>query len=843
MRVPLSWLREFVDIEMTVEQLADLLTVAGLEVAKIDYFGIEGGKDRNRLVWDRNLIVMARILEVNPHPDADRLVLATVEYGADLTETVVTGAPNLFEYSGTGSLVDQNLFSPFATEGAQLFDGHKEEPRLMRLKGRAIRGIYNKSMLCSEKELGLSEEHDGIIIMHGDYEPGVPLQEVLGDAVLDIEIIPNIARCASVLGVAREVAALTGKKVRLPDFSLEQSGEPIGDSVVIRSEEPELNPRFVGMVIRGVEQRESPYWMQHRLRLAGQRPINIVVDISNYVMLEMGEPNHAFDLDFLRNRANGYGNNGSIEIITRLPGAGETLTTLDGQERKLLPYNMLVCDPSGPLSIGGIMGGLESEISPTSQNILLEAASWDFMNIRRSANGLKIASEASFRFSRGVHPAQALLGARRAARLMGELAGGEVAQGVVDYYPRSLEPIEVTIRPSEVKRIAGIDLSADEIEVILSSLEFEVIQSEDGLRVTAPDYRLDIGGSHDVIEEICRIYGYDRLPATEMADMLPPQRANRRLEAEGAVKDELAAQGLQEVITYRLTTPEAEARLIPEGSGISPDDRPYVQLANSITVDMTSMRHSLLASVLKVAASNSRYRDSVTLFELGPTYIIGEDELLPEESLRLSIVMFGKRSSEHWSEKATDEFDFFDLKGIVERLLHGLHLEQPVFKVSEHPIYQPGRTAAVEFDDHTIGHIGELRREVADQFGVRSQSAVLVADLDAERLLACVPDAWPVVPISAYPAVREDIAIIVDKQISASAAEAIIRRAGGFLLKNVSLFDYYEGDSIPGGKKSLAFHLTFQSPSKTLTDKDVMRVRGKIVAELSRQVGARLRDA
>ena len=526
MRVPISWLKDYVDISLPIEEMAEKLTIGGLEVKNIDYIGLPGGRDKERLVWDREKLVIGQILEVNQHPDADRLVLARVEYGGAETETVVTGAPNLFPYLGHGDLSGRNLYSPFALEGAVVYDGHKEGQVKMTLKGRNLRGIFNRCMLCSEKELGLSEEHEGILIMTGDYLPGAPLQDVLGDAVLEIDIIPNIARCASIFGVARELAALTGQPLRPPSYDLTQTGPSVAGKVVLETEEPELNPRFVALLIEGVAQKPSPEWMQRRLKLAGQRPINVVVDISNYVMLEMGQPNHTFDYDFLRRRADQYDPDGPVKIVTRLPRDGETLTTLDGEKRTLHPFNILVTDPAGALSLGGIMGGEESEIGGKTTNVLLEAAAWNFINIRRSGHALKINSEAGFRFSRGVHPSQALLGARRAAELLRLYAGGTVAEGIVDYYPLPPQPEPIPFTAVELLRVGGIELTHAEIKEMLERLAFTVEEKGDHLLITSPDYRLDIEGSHDIAEELLRLYGYDRIPTAEMADSLPPQRNN-----------------------------------------------------------------------------------------------------------------------------------------------------------------------------------------------------------------------------------------------------------------------------------------------------------------------------
>lgn len=843
MRVPLSWLKEYVDITLPVAELAEKLTIAGLEVADIDYIGIPGGNDPDRLIWERDKLVMGQILEVDHHPDADRLVLAKVEYGAEETETVVTGAPNLFQYLDQGDISHLGLFSPFALEGVTLYDGHQEGQVKMKLKGRKLRGIYNRCMLCSEKELGLSDEHEGIMILTGDYMAGTPVQDVLGDAVLDIEIIPNIARCASIVGVAREVAALTGQTVREPDYGVVQDGPPVTGRVKLSTDHPHLNPRFVAMVIEGVEQKPSPAWMQRRLRLAGQRPINVVVDISNYVMLEMGQPNHTFDYDFLQRRTNEYDPDGPIHIHTRLPREGETLTTLDGEKRLLPPSTILVTDPAGALSLGGIMGGIDSEISDQTRNVLLEAAAWNYINIRQSTNALKINSEAGFRFSRGVHPSQALLGAKRAAELMRRHAGGTVWQGIVDYYPNPPQSEPVALTAVEVKRIGGLDLSLAQIKEMLESLTFSVNEEDDQLWVTSPDFRLDIEGSHDLIEEVCRMYGYDHIPTTEMADTLPPQRNNPSLEKEETTKDYLVNLGLQEIITYRLTTPEREARLLPPGIS-RPDDRPYITLANPITVDRVAMRHSLLASALEVAAANSRFKERLALFEVGHIYLASEGGLLPDELRRLALVLSGQRSANHWQQNAEPGvYDFFDLKGVVETLCSLLRIENLTFRAERHPTFRPGRTARLFLNDDHLGWLGEIHPLVIEELDMKLEAPLLAAELDMELLIARIPDGYKVDPVPVFPAVLEDIALIIDESVPAAEVTTLIRQTGGFLLRSVELFDVYQGQSIPPGKKSLAYHLTFQAPDKTLTDNDVRRQRERIVRRLEQALNARLRDA
>ncbi|RPI99245.1 MAG: phenylalanine--tRNA ligase subunit beta, partial [Chloroflexi bacterium] len=555
MKVPISWLKEYVDINLSIEELAERLTLAGLEVGSIQYIGIAQGKPpaginvppSDHLVWDREKIVLGAIREVKPHPDADRLVLAMVDYGGSALEQCVTGAPNLFAYKGTGP-IDPPLLTPFAHEGAEVYDGHADDGSRMILKEKKLRGVPNRSMVCSEKELGISDDHEGILLLDWeefkDFQTGTPFQDVLGDAVLDIDLLPNVARSYSIVGVAREVAALTGAALRLPAVDLHAEGPSIENQVHIDIREPELNQRFTLALIKGVELGPSPEWMQRRLKLCGMRPINNIVDATNYVMLELGQPLHAFDYDILVERAGGQ----APTIITRLPEPGEHLVTLDGKDHELYEFNILVADTAGALSLGGIMGGLESEVQdpsldvldatgvemgdndeepvhgkasarrPATTNVLLEAANWNFINTRRTMTSLKITSEAGVRFSRGVHPSMAINGQLRGIEIMRRIAGGVIAENVLAAYPLPAPTIRVDLPLAEVDRLLGFHIAPEEVVRILRSLEFHVQEDGDLLHVTVPDHRLDIGtgmvGQADLVEEIARIYGYDRIPNT-----------------------------------------------------------------------------------------------------------------------------------------------------------------------------------------------------------------------------------------------------------------------------------------------------------------------------------------
>jgi len=747
---------------------------------------------------------------------------------------VLTGAPNLFEYKGKGKL-PKPLKVAYAKEGTTLYDGHAEGQVLMTLKRAKIRGVESYSMACSEKELGISDEHEGIIILEQDAPVGMPLADYMGDAVLDIAILPNNARNASMFGIAREVAALTGKPLKKPDFTLETSGEGVGGLVSIDITNPELNPRFTLGLIRDVTIKPSPYKVQRRLRLAGIRPISNIVDATNYAMLEFGEPLHAFDYDILKKRAGDK----PVKIITRTAKPGEKLITLDGEERQLQESNVLVCDEHGSLAMAGVMGGLESEVTDTTRNVLLEGAAWNFINIRRTSFAHALHSEASFRFSRGVHPDVAIDGTKRGLHWMAQWSGGRVAPGVVDNYPLRPTDPTVTVTPRDVKRLLGIELTAQKIADYLSAIEFEC--QVDGEKVTAkvPPIRMDIGegvvGLADVLEEIARLYGYDNIPETRMTDTLPPQMGNPRLDAEEQLKNQLVRLGLQEVINYRMTSPEREARAYPKNAVPAHE---YVRVANPIAPERSVLRRSLLASVLENIERNARLRESLALFELGPAFIPTGDEL-PDEPLNLAIALSGKRYDSAWDVADSPSMDFYDLKGLVEAMMTALHLEVS-YTPGDHAAFHPGKCASVMLGDQILGVFGELHPLVWDNYDF--VAPVLAANFDAEILLAERAAAFDLEPVSTFPPVLEDIALIVDEAIPADKIEGLIRQTGGKMLADVRLFDVYRGEQIGIGKKSLAYALMYQSFEKTLTDKDAAAIRNKIVRRLEHEVGAKLRS-
>lgn len=853
MKVPLSWLREFVDIDLAPEELAHRITLAGLEVAEIRYVGFDG----SALPWDPDKILIANILEVRPHPNADRLVLADVDYGGDVPHTVVTGAPNLFPYKGQGPLAAP-LKSVFAREGARLYDGHSEGWQITTLKGRPVRGVMSDAMLCSEKELGISEDHEGIMILEAEAPVGTPARDFLGEVIIEIDLTPNVARCLSILGVAREVAALTGKSLKFPTYQARMDGPPIAGRVQVAIEDPQLCPRFSIGLIEGIRVGPSPIWMQRRLTYAGMRPINNIVDVSNYVMLELGQPTHAFDADKVHDQ----------HFVIRLAQSGERLTTLDGRDRDLTPGEvsnlsyapLMVCDPQGPLAVAGVMGGEDSEVGDATSRVLLEAAIWEPVQIRRTARGLKLPSEASHRFERGVDYDLPPLAQQRCLQLMQEVAGGTIAAGLVDEYPRPWQPLALELPPAEVERIVGINLNAHDIADLLKRLGFSCeISGPAGMgdafavtpgpwidasivRVTVPSFRQDVTLLADLCEEVARVYGYDRIPPTLLADELPPSDAHPDLQIEQRLRDLCTGTGLNEVITYSLTSMPAVARLDPDAAAADQ----YMQISNPASPEREYMRRSLLPTLLEALPNNLREHGRVAVFEIGRVYLPlahpGQDgNWLPDEPRRLAIALAGNRTERSWLSPNTEALDFYDLKGYVTLLLDRLNLAEriEIAPFGEDPRFHPGRTAALLLDEARIGLFGELHPMVHERYDFGSVR-VLAAEIDLDAL---IDTAAPVQyrPVSRFPATLQDIAVVADAGIPAGQVAAVIRRAAGDLLENLTLFDVYTGPQVGEGRRSLAYRLSFRAPDRTLSDEALVKVRDKIVRLLERELGAGIR--
>jgi len=592
-------------------------------------------------------------------------------------------------------------------------------------------------------------------------------------------------------------------------------------------------------LVEGIQVQPSPYWVQRRLNLAGMRPINCVVDATNYVMLELGEPLHAFDYDILVTRAGGV----PPTIITRTGEEGERLITLDGLEHVLDAEMELVTDTAGPLSLAGVMGGKESEVHSGTVNVLLEGASWNFINIRKTLSKLKINSEAAYRFSRGVHPALAEMGVRLCLKHMTVWGKGVIAEGLLDNYPNPPEDPVVTVSASWVNDSLATQISAEEMADILTRLEFKCHVDGELITAKTPPHRLDIHegiiGKADLLEEISRIYGYDKIPSHRLNQPLPEQKVTQERLMEENLRDLLVNLGLQELIAYRMTSPEREARRFP------PDyvrqKEAYLEIQNPISVERRVMRRSTLATLLEIMEYNSGLDSRLAMFEIGPIFLPKEGQLLPEERMMLSIGLTGLRETPSWDGAPPTLMDFYDLKGIIEGMVKGMHIEDFRFRPGEHPSLHPGKTAELLIGERVIGVMGELHPQVKANYKMEA-APVYVAELELQPLLDEARILFDVESVPIYPPVLEDLAVVVDEVVPAAQVEDVLRKGGGGYLAKVQLFDIYRGKQIGEGKKSLAFSLTYLAPDRTLTDKEVLNLRNRIVQLLGEELGAVLRS-
>lgn len=852
MLVPLSWLREYVEWDLSVEELAEVLTLAGLEVTHIERIGDW---------WDRDAIRVGRITGVHAHPNADRLVLVDVDDGAPETERVVTGAPNVVRYRDVDP--PPTLKVAFARAGAVLVDAYAEDrPRPRRkLKRSKIRGVRSNGMVCSELELGLSEEHEGILELPADAPVGQPLTQYLRDEVLELDLTPDMARGLSMVGVAREVAALTGGALRTAAHASDAAraaGEPAHARVELDIADADLCSRYAAMVIEEIEVGPSPAWMQQRLLRAGMRPINNIVDITNYVMLEWGQPLHAFDLALLERRSQEAGSD-RPRITIRTARSGETLRTLDDVERELTPEMLLITDALGPIAIAGVMGGADTEVSEATTSILLESATFEGINNRRTAQALRLHSEASHRFTRSVPQELAPLAARRAAQLLCELAGGRIQGALVDAYPRPAPVPTICLTAGEVNRQLGMELSLARIQEALESLDIAcetqadyppelAAQGRFGLHrrngepllvCTPPWHRLDLRIPADLTEEVARAVGYENVGFSYMPDEVPGHPPNAMLDTEERIRDILSGVGLQEIIGYTWSSPRNHRKLTEHAGVPAPE---FVRLANPSSPERSVLRRDLLVTALEHLAFNLRFEDRAAVFEIGLEFLPDEATApFPQERRRLQLTLTGARGPTHFEAPQTEaSFDYYDLKGILDTLFERLGVEDRIrYRTAQDIRYGP-YCAAIELDGQAIGLAGELHPQPRRAFGLPDQR-VAIANLALPPLVAPAWSVRRIMPISPYPEVIEDLAFQVDMGIQAQQVADAIRQGGGDPLIQLELFDIYTGAPLPEGSKSLAYRVTYQSATHSLSEKEIARIRRRIVQAVERDTGAVLR--
>jgi phenylalanyl-tRNA synthetase beta chain len=793
--------------------------MAGLEVKSIQAIGG---------TWDN--VVIGEVIALNPHPNADRLKLATVDLGTEQV-TTVCGAPNI----SLGQRVT------FAHIGARLIDPHTGEAIV--LKPAKIRGVVSEGMVCSEKELGISESHEGILVLPPEAPIGVPLGAYLGDVILDLDVTPNRPDCLSVIGIAREIAALTGELLRLPEIHYEETEKPIGSFASVDIVDPDLCPRYCASLVTGIKIAPSPSWLQQRLNNCGMRPINNVVDVTNYVMLEYGQPLHAFDYNKLKDK----------QIIVRRARNGETITTLDGSKRTLNPDILVIVDKEEAVAVAGIMGGLDSEVTDKTDTILLESANFNQATIRRGCSHLQFQSEASMRFDKGLNSELPLVPLKRATQLLLELAGGRAAKGIIDIYPGKSEPKLISFTTREVKRISGLKVNIDEILKVLKALGFECREGDSGsqILVSAPYWRSDIKCSADLVEEMVRIIGYEKIPITRLGSTLPQQKSNLSPAAQQSNLREklhniLTGLGFQEILTYSLVSLEKLQKLSPRLEL----KLPPLKVANPMTKEQEYLRTSLRAGLLSTLAHNQKFEQAgIRLFEIGKVFLpqhphviaseakqSQEERELPQEKEMFCAVLSGARAELSW-QADKEPLDFFDAKGIVENLLNQLGLKAS-FDIGDDEILFPGKGANIIVDDDRIGILGELHPKVAQAFEL--SNTICLIEVDLEKVLTKLTGIREYQSIPRFPSVSRDIALVVDEQVSYGRVEEIIQSFP--LVTKVTLFDLYRGEQIAEGKKSFAIRIVYQSPSHTLTDEEVDKTQEQMLGRLHQELGATLRS-
>jgi phenylalanyl-tRNA synthetase beta chain len=804
MRVPLSWLRDYVDFDLPPERLAERLTLLGLEVQGIEYIGAD---------WTN--VVVGELVEVIPHPNADRLNLTKVRVSdADEPRQIVCGAHN----------IEAGQRVPVALPGAIL-------PGDKRIGISTIQGTESQGMLCSGAELGVTTDADGIMILPPDTPLGRPLAEVAGDIVLDVDVKPNRGDLLSIVGLAREVAAITGGEMRWPQITVPESGDATNEHLWVEVADRALCPRFVGRYVDGVKVGASPFRVQLRLAAAGMRPVSNVVDASNYVMLEMGKPIHTFDAGAVSGG----------QIVVRAARDGEKLETLDHVERTLTPDTLVIADSRGAIGIAGVMGGVDTEVTDATTAVIVESAVFDPVSIRRTAFRYALRSEASLRFEKGQESRLARLGADRTAQLLGEWAGGRVATGVVDTNPVDDTPRPVSFRPARVDRLLGTDTSADAMRSALKRIGIatENGATEDELVAVVPPHRRDIAIEEDVAEEVVRLIGYDTVPARLPATEMPEYRIEPSWFV-NSLRDSLAGRGLNEVVTNALIGPDDHRAV-----GYPALDPATIRAENPISIDHSELRRSMLPGLLSVLQRNERQRrEDVGIFEIGNVHEWRDGA--PGQAQVVAILLTGNLRPASWSEPARAA-SFDDAKGLVETLAARWNVERLAYVAAkarpgvDHPGRVAGIHAAARGDEHMIGLVFEVHPRLLAHYEIRAEHVVFaLLNLDVLRPLVSAARQVPSAPT--LPAVGRDIAVVVSRETPASDVEAAIRGAAGRQLASLSLFDRYQGAPLDSSQVSLAYRLVFQPLDEPLSDAALDGAMAAVVQALERQVGGKIRS-
>lgn len=797
MHIPLSWLQEFIKISQSPTEIAEILTMLGLEVDGIDFVAPPFEK-----------VVVAKVVSVEKHPNADNLCLAKVDDGTHIVD-VVCGAPNC----------RAGMKTALAPVGA-IF--HEPDGKVFKVSRAKIRGVESMGMLCSAKELQLSDDDEGIIELP-DAVVGTDLREIFKDVVFEISVTPNLGHCASVIGVVRELAAATGQvpyqkeKPALP----EQADLPIDRAIQIKVDDPVLTPRYACRVIQGVRVGPSPQWLQRLLRLAGVRSINNIVDVTNYILLEMGQPMHAFDYDQIAGK----------QLVIRCAKEGEKLVTLDGKERSLSSDMLLICDEKKPLALAGIMGGKESEVGPNTVNILLESAYFEPKNIRKTSKKLALQTDSSWRFERGSDPNQVLAALDRAASLIVELAGGRVAAGVIDKKEREFPSKKIPCRVSRIKALLGCPLSLSEIETVFQRLRFPYQwQDQDTFIVEVPTYRVDIQAEIDLVEEVARIHGYDNITIESVRYESSHLPHVPMFLFEREIRSRMIAEGLQEFLNCDLVGP-SQLNLL-ENSSYS--DEAVIKVMNPASADRSILRPTLLPGLLEVVKYNYDHQNhDVSGFEIGRIHMKNGD-LYKEQSIA-GIILSGNHRPYHWDSKG-QEIDFFDLKGIVENVLKELGVEENVhFQATTLDVFHSGRQAAILTGSHVLGHLGEIHPAIVRRLDVPQR--IFYAELNLHDLIRERKKERKMHQLSLYPSSERDWTITLKEPTPIGEVFSAMRSIPSKLLEDVSLLDVYCSDRLGKERKNVTFHFVYRDHKKTISQEEVDTEHARLTQETLRLLG------
>ncbi len=794
MNLPMSWLNDYMDIDVTPKEYADRLTMTG---SKVESFESAGDEIEN--------VVAGKVLTCVPHPDSDHLSVCTVDAGTGEELQIICGAPN----------VKAGIIVPTALNGAKLPGGFK-------IKKTKMRGVESNGMLCSHDELGITEEtlgytpEYGILILPDDTPVGKDIRDIFGlnETVVEFEITSNRPDCFSIIGLARETAASFDKKFTIPEIKFTENDESIADTISVEVLDKDKCKRYCARMVKNVKIAPSPSWMQERLRACGVRPINNIVDITNYVLLEYGQPMHAFDLRDLQDN----------KIIVRRASDGEIIQTLDGQDRKLTSDDLVIADGGRAVAVAGVMGGFNSEVKPDTTTVVFESATFDAASVRLTAQRIGLRTEASSRYEKGLDYKNTVPAVERACQLVEMLGCGENVGGMIDVMGNVKDMETLPFRPDKINAFLGTDIPTETMIKYFDALG--IAADTDKMTVTPPSWRPDLVGEADIAEEVARFYGYDKIPVTLLSGEATCGKKTDRQQFADAVGEALCAQGMYEIYTYTFASPSVFDKLnIPADS----DLRKTVKISNPLGEDTSIMRTTTIASMLETLARNYNHRiPSARLFEIGRVYVPNGDKELPDEPQKVTMGIYGGKT------------DFYDIKGVCEAMLSGSNVKKVRYEaVTDNPTFHPGRCAKVTAGGRTLGVIGEIHPAVSRRFGI--DTPVYIGELDFELMFKNAAADIKFKELPKYPAVTRDIAMLVDKSVPVADIEEVIKKAGGATLEGVKLFDVYEGEQIADGKKSVAYSATFRAADRSLKGEEVQAVFDKILKKLEGKLGAQLR--